>query len=71
MVLGLSDGREKGRGGKYWVCSGGRGGIGGLCGAMEVHSALGPKCLLTDWCLVTMMVGMGELSAWPLTEPRI
>lgn len=32
---------------------------------------VGQKRLLTDWCLVTMMVGMGELSAWPLSEPRI
>lgn len=23
MVLGLGNGREKGRGSKYWVCSGG------------------------------------------------
>lgn len=44
---------------------------GGLCGATVAHSALGPTCLLTEWCLVTVMVGMGELWVWPLTEPRI
>lgn len=33
---------------------------------------LSSQCsLLTDWCLVTVMVGMVELSAWALTVPRI
>lgn len=45
--------------------------LAGLWVTTVPHSALGPRCLLTDWCLVTVMVGMGELSGWPLREPRI
>lgn len=62
MDLGLGNSGKKGQGQSV---------LGGLCGATVAHTALGPTCLLTDWCLVTVMVGMGELSAWLLTEPRI
>lgn len=50
-----------------------QGDVGGGVSIDVLHTTLrlGQKCLLTDWCLVTVMVGMGELSAWPLTEPRI
>lgn len=59
-----------GGGCQYWVCSGDVGsGVSVELLHTTVHAGL--KSLLTDWCLVTMMVGMGELSAWPLSEPRI
>lgn len=55
---------------QYWVCSGDfRSGVSVELRHTTVHA--GQQRLLTDWCLVTMMVGMGELSAWPLSEPRI
>lgn len=55
---------------QYWVCSGDFGsGVSVELLHTTVHA--GQKRLLTDWCLVTLMVGMGELSAWPLSEPRI
>lgn len=59
-----------GGGCQYWVCSGDfRSGFSVELRHTTVHA--GQQRLLTDWCLVTMMVGMGELSAWPLSEPRI
>lgn len=59
-----------GGGCQYWVCSGDfRSGVSVELRHTTVHA--GQQRLLTDWCLVTMMVGMGELSAWPLSEPRI
>lgn len=70
-TLGLQ-GFSRGRG------RGGRRGA-GLCGVTAGHSDLGGwrgskvtgVVLLTVGCLVTVMVGMGELAALALTAPGI
>lgn len=56
-VWAMATERKKGVGSQYWV------GVGLPVGLILPQSAMGLKCLLTDWCLVTVMVGMGELSA--------
>lgn len=66
MILG--NGREKGQG--TWVLGLFRGER-RFSVELQVYSVVGPECLLTGWCLVTVMVGMGELLARPLTEQRI
>lgn len=64
---------KRGWGCKYWVWSGDleEEGGGALWSYCRPQCTRAKSVLLTDWCLVIMMVGMGEISAWPITEPRI